>query len=319
MKLGIANLIASGDVIIPVAHTEPVTVDLDILQDYAAMELANAQFDDLVKFLSTVERIHTYVVEKGCTPELVALVGEDLNTYGLSLFAGKDAEAIASLEGFIDDVKKGDIKAALLRILETIVRLLQKFNDANKLETNKLDALLLGPLVGMDKYDPVKFQGTINSFYELDDFKKIVDYFSKIEYRAGINAKGIDDKLPDLLSHHKNILKMVGYDIADDDIVHDPNYTIPRKLMSEFNIKLEDVKTIVSKTKIMLEWLRRQSGRSSSKLRAEISAVRDNETEVAKLRLEMRAMTKLIVVIERVSLVMTSHVLRLVHSLKLKK
>jgi hypothetical protein len=319
MKLGIAKLAESCNLDLPTVDMEADAIDLDTMQDHANIEVAYLQLDDLNKFVATVERIHTYVTENGCTKELVALVGEDLNTHGVTLEVGKKDEALVALEGFMDDVKKGDIKAVLVRIVDMIIRIFQKFNDANKLQANALDELLRGKLSDITKFDPVKFQEVLASIHSKKEFNIVVGGYSRIDYRSSVNAKTPTDSLSEIISSVLPLLKASGYEVNGDTIVRISGFEYPRKKMSDHDWKLSDIKSMVSDTKIMLEHLRAQASKSARTLRKEIKLVKEDEHSVNILRAEMQAMMKVIVVFERTSLFISKQVMQVPSKLKIKK
>lgn len=320
MDLGIKQIAELCDLGLDNTNPEMELLELDVAADYAYCEVTFERLNNLNRAFSTMERIIDYIDNNGCSNELVALVGEDLNQYGIEIFPGKPEEAKVAIEGVIDDIKKGDFKAALTKIVDAIVRIVQKFNDTNKQHINRHDEAIRGRLSDISKFDPQKFQVAMVSIYPPKDFNYIVGEYSKIDYRRYTNVTSKDQKLSDILKKAERLLNAVGYKLGENDIERDEDFSIERKKMSEHGWQLSNIKKMVVDTKTMLEHVRVQGRKATVGLRRDVRSLKDDDQEEAELlKLELRAVMKLITVVERTSLVISSQVFNVVNALKEKR
>jgi len=291
---------------IPVASVE---------SEFASVALCNKFFEDLTKSAEVIKNVKKHLLQKGCTQELVQLMNPQLLDHGIVLEVGRKDEALYSMEALSNNINLKSIKETLMKILDVIVNIIQKFTDQNRSDTNKLKELINGSLSDTSKVDTRKFAAIIASVYEYDDFMDLTNAIGKINLVDEISdGKSISDGISKTL---KDIFTTAGYRVTDSSIERDPEFTMRKETMANLGWEPSKLRTAAEAALGMLEKVRRSHRTAIKELKGMIkSDLSESEADEAQKKLSYAS--KAIATIERISLVLSRQVIMLSGALKEK-
>lgn len=285
---------------------EFTTPDIDV--EETTVTLCDKYLADYRKASNILFNVKKHIEEKGCTKEIVQLMNHQLVDHGIVLEEGFEKEAIQSIESLADSINFDKIKETLMKILDAIISLVQKFMDQNRSDVNTIKDLLRGKLSDTSKVDTMKFAGLYGSIYKYDDFIAIAKGISGINLESEVSGK--EDASDSISTKIKGIFKTAGYVVTKDDVERDPNFIIRKEQMKDIGWEPYKVRTAAEITFTMLEAVRRSHRKAIDVLKKSIKDS-NNEAEITKLEFKLKNSMKTIAVIERISLVLSKQVISL--------
>lgn len=288
----------------------------DIEPEFVSVTLRTKFFESYQKAHGVLSNVRKHLMEKGCTKELVAIMNPQLLDHGIILEVGQKQDAMYSIESLMEKIDINKIKETLMKIIDAIINLIQKFYDQNKNDTNTLKDILRTKLYDTSKYDTRKFAGVIGAVYPYDDFVDLAEGFTRIkllnEVESGEDlSKSISPKLTSLL-------KTAGYQINTDSITRDDSFIIPKDTMESLGWEPSKLRNAAEMTRIMLETIRKNHSQAVDALKKEASAFDGDSEDRIKLVDKLNNIMRAIATIERVSLILSRQVIALTNLLKVK-
>lgn len=317
MNLGLESLHALAEPIVNAAidlEQGSVYNDIDFSDEICAVASHNEMITDLQETITNLVGVCNVVKEKGCSRELIALCGEELSTIGIDLSPGAEAQVTASLEALIGNIKLEDIKKTLMKIIDSIVRIIQKVSDHNKRDSNTLIGLIEGRLSDIEKIHIEKFSSVIVTAYPREVFMTLVDEFSDIDLDTEV---GSDASLKTALSPKLiSLLKSAGWEVGDRDIVRAEKNVIMRERTKVLGWEVSHLRNAAMKTKATLDHLRVHDRRIVDKQKREVGSLQGDMEKVDAARNKLRNLMQVIVTVDRLSLILSRQMINLVESLK---
>lgn len=298
---------------------EEVGVDIatietpDVEQDYVTATLCGKFFDDFQKASQILSNVRKHLVEKGCTEEIATLMNPQLAEHGIVLEVGRKDEAMYSIEALSDKINMEKIKETMLKIIDAIINIIQKYNDHNKKDTNALKALINGRLSDISKVDTNKFASVFASIYKYNTYMELVKQISSIKLVNEIEGK---ESLSNGLSNDlKGLFKLAGYRVSGDAISRDPDFTIEREKMQDLGWEPSKIRNAAQAAMAMLQSIRRSHRNAVDDLKAEVKSDVEGEAR-EKLQRKLSYTLKTMTVLERISLLLSRQVIMLSEVLK---
>jgi len=317
MNLGLESLHALAaptiEAMVEVAEGS-VYDDLDFSDDLCDAVALNEEITDLKETIVNLTGVCNVIKEKGCSRELIALCGEELSTLGIDLSPGAETEATASLEALIGGIKLDDIKKALMKIVDMIVRIIEKIADHNKRDTTALTGLIEGRLSDIENIHREKFSNVVITAYPKSVFMNLVNELSNIDLEKEV---GDEKSLKDALStSFKSLLTEAGWEVTDTSIVRADNPTIKREKTKTLGWDVSHLRDAAMKSRAVLQHLRIHDIRVTKAQRQEVNTLKGDTEDVDKARNKLQNLLKTIMVTDRLSLILSRQIIAIVGTLK---
>lgn len=289
--------------------------EISIESEIVTATLCGKFFDDLTKSVGVINNVKKHLIEKGCTEALVQLMNPQLLEHGIILEVGRKDDAMYSIEALSDKVNVKNIKETLMKILDVIVNIVQKFTDQNRSDTNELKELISDGLSDTSKVDTRKFASIIASVYDYKSYMDLVNEIGKIDLINEVSGKStISEGLSKTL---KEAFKTAGYRVTDSSIERDPEFTMKKETMENLGWEPAKLRTAAEAALAMLVKVRRSHRTAIKELKGMISKdLTPEKAEEARNRLSYAVKT--IAVVERISLVLSRQIIMLAKVLKPK-
>jgi hypothetical protein len=275
--------------------------------------------DETFEAVAVLQNISKYIGEHGITPTLISLVGQDLDKRGINLKLHPAGDAISAIEGMIDDVKSGNISAVLMRIIDAIADFINDCIDANRRKINELRALSGEKLKDIASVDTDKFSFIQSNILPMADFKSVVEKLSSLNYNTVV-VSGDDSVVKSLDPSFVTILGKVGYGVDDDEIGRLKDHTLKVEEMRTLGWSVNEVKVITASTITALTNVRTAGTNAINTWKAEAKSVDNKITaeEAKAMQNRLAHIQKVIVVIERVSLVLADQLMSVLKKIEVK-
>lgn len=297
--------------------------NLTIVEQHNLSTEAFIKFDNAVMEYKVLDRVQDYIRINGVTEEVIYTYAKELAALPTQPVLGVDG--IPAMESFIAKAKAGRIKEAIADLIEALIRIWDKTLDTNKLLINKLTEAMLYKVRDTTIYDEVEFQATIGTMFPFGSastsgtLPNILAELSSVDFFDIVEMKDIDDTLEDSIPLSTiSMLKNIGYVAKDNLIYRDPEYKMPRGTMATLGYSISEVTKIVTDTHRMMNHMRDSATKTRREFKSAFRSVTDTDA-LTLMKKEMVARHKIIVILERVSILLTRHVLTMVNSLVEKK
>ncbi len=289
---------------------------ISLVDEFVEMTKAVLHLDDALGTVVSIGKVKSHIKDHGCTDDLITLCGNELEAVGVTLETDDAIGAQLALEGLTSGINLENIKKILLRIVDAIVRVFEKFDDANKKYSNELKELIRGKLSKADSIDPEKFTNIIISAYAADDFLAIASGISKLDLAADVSGdedltKAVNDKLTKLL-------KTAGYEVSATRIDRSGDVAIHRKKMGELGWVPGKLKDAAAKTQAMLDALRLYVRKIIDQDKRAIKDLKDDPEKAKELKQKLKNHMSVIVPVERISIVLAKQIIEIASLTKIK-
>ena len=296
---------------------ESVFADTDFCGEICNMVMAAEEVTDLQIAVERLTNVCNIIKDRGCSRELIVLCGEELAHIGIELSESSKDEAVASLEALISKDMLDSIKKTLMKIIDSIVRIVEKVADHNKRDSNLLTSLIEGRLSNIEKVDKEKFTNVVVTAYPKQTFMKLVNEFSSIDLDREVgDEKSLRDALsPSLVS----LLKEAGWEVGDSAITRTDDPAIKRDKIKNLGWDPSHLRDAAVNSKATLDHLRTHDLRVVNKQRNEVKSLKGDTAAVDKARNKLTNIMKTIVVVDRLSLILSRQIIAIVGTLKDKR
>lgn len=289
----------------------------NVESEFISVTLNTKYFESYQEAIGILSNVRKHLMDHGCTKELVTVMNPQLLDHGIILEVGLKADAMYSIESLMEKVDIEKIKETLMRIVDAIINMIQKFYDQNKNDTNTLKELLRTKLYDTSKYDTRKFAGVIGAVYPYSDFVELTKGLTDLDVLAEV--KGDEDLTKAISSKLADLLKTAGYAISSDDISRDDSFVIPKERMEALGWEPSKLRNAADMARVMLDAIRRKHKVATANLKQQVSQFDGDTAAKEALVSKLNNAMKVIAVSERVSLILSRQVILLSGLLKTKE